>query len=381
MIDFKNMNEDTIKNLEKRGYILPTNYFELKNEFKNIKIKIETIQNKMNKNLHVPEDKVLLKELKNEENIIMNKINEIIYLTPNILHHTVPNGKNAEDNPVIKEELFNIELKNLPKIDHAIKGKDLGMNTELGVNLAHARFTVMRGKVAKVHRKLINMALDHYGSKGYEEFYLPNLLNKDTMFGTGQYPNFKEQLFTTQGNDELFLIPTGEVPLTNIVANKIWPKNELEQKLMTHTPCFRKEAGTYGKDTKGILRQHQFEKVELVRTCLPENGLHNFYEMVADIEVFIKQFHIPYRIIELCAGDIGFAGHKAYDFEMWFPGEAKFREIATITWCHDFQARRMNFKYKDNGKNLLGHTLNGTGLAVGRLLAALIENDRLEDFV
>lgn len=381
MIDFKNINENTIKNLEKRGYVLPINYFKLKDDLKIIKIKIETIQNKMNKNLHVPEDKVLLKELKNEENILMNKINEIIYLTPNILHHTVPNGKNEEDNPLIKEELFNIELKNLPKIDHAIKGKNLGINTELGVNLAHARFTVMRGKVAKVHRKLINMALDHYGNNGYEEFYLPNLVNKDTMFGTGQYPSFKEQLFTTQGNDELFLIPTGEVPLTNIVANKIWPKNELEQKLMTHTPCFRKEAGTYGKDTKGILRQHQFEKVELVRTCLPENGLHNFYEMVADIEIFIKQFNIPYRIIELCAGDIGFAGHKAYDFEMWFPGEAKFREIATITWCHDFQARRMNFKYKDNGKNLFGHTLNGTGLAVGRLLAALIENDRLEDFV
>lgn len=381
MIDFKNMNNQILDNLAKRGYVLPNDYYLLKNNVKTLKLEIETIQAKVNKNLHCLEDKLNLKHLKLEEEQLNIKLNEIKHLVPNVLHETVPIGKNELDNLVLKNEWFNIQPGVLKKIDHATKGKLYGICTDLGVNLAHARFTVMRGKVAKVHRKLINMALDHYGNNGYEEFYLPNLVNKDTMFGTGQYPNFKEQLFVTQGNEELFLIPTGEVPLTNIVANKIWAKNEVEQKLMTHTPCFRKEAGTYGKDTKGILRQHQFEKVELVRTCLPENGLHNFYEMVADIEIFIKQFNIPYRIIELCAGDIGFAGHKAYDFEMWFPGEAKFREIATITWCHDFQARRMNFKYKDNGKNLFGHTLNGTGLAVGRLLAALIENDRLEDFV
>jgi seryl-tRNA synthetase len=220
------------------------------------------------------------------------------------------------------------------------------------------------------------LALDFYGKMGYDEYYLPNLVNKETIYGTGQYPKFKNELFTTFGNQELFLIPTGEVPLTNIFKNKLINELNVEKRLMTHTPCFRKEAGAYGKDTKGIIRQHQFEKVELVRTCLPENGLDTLNEMMENINDFVKFLNIPYRIIELCAGDIGFAGHKGYDFELWFPAEGKFREIASVTWCHEFQARRMKTKVKrKNGNKDFIHTLNGTGLAAGRVLAAILENN------
>ena len=254
-------------------------------------------------------------------------------------------------------------------------GEKFGLDTETGVELAHARFTVMKGEVAKLHRKLTNLALDFYGNLGYEEHYVPNLVNQETIYGTGQYPKFKEELFTTTGERPLFLIPTGEVPLTNTVKDKMLTETTVTQNLMTHTPCFRKEAGAYGRDTKGIIRQHQFEKVELVKICLAEEGINAFNQMVEDVKNFVAQFGIPFRIIELCAGDIGFAGHKAYDFEIWFANQQKFREIATITWCTDFQARRMNTRVKrKDGKKELVHTLNGTGLAVGRVLAAILEN-------
>lgn len=383
MINLKTLKEEqTLKNLEKRGYLLPEDYFHLLEEKKKLNTIIETINHKINLNTHTIEEKEILKNTKKELDIINEKYHEIVHMIPNILHETVPAGKGELDNVIIKT--FFDEKKNNNKTHHADIGKKLGLDLETGVNLAHARFNLMRGLVAKIHRKLINMALDFYTDLGYEEFYVPNLVNEDTIFGTGQYPKFKEELFVTEGNQKLFLIPTGEVPLTNIVKNKLLNQEEVEMKLMTHTPCFRKEVGAYGKDTKGIIRQHQFEKIELVRTCLPENGLKNFEEMIENVQQFIERFQIPFRIIELCAGDIGFAGHKAYDFEIWFPHENKYREIATITWCHDFQARRMNAKYKNQNKekNFI-HTLNGTGLAVGRVLAAMLENyteDELKSF-
>lgn len=374
MINLKTINTIEVQNnLQKRGYYLPEQFNTLALEEKECNIAIEAINAKINKNLHNEEDKKQLKALKEKLQDLKLQTDPIIHMIPNLIHETVPNGKGEEDNILVKE-YFN-ELKAQHKAQHGDLGKKVGLDIETGVDLAHARFNVMRGDLAKLNRKLINLALDFYTTLGYEEFYLPNLVNTETMFGTGQYPKFKEELFTTEGNTPLFLIPTGEVPLTNVMKNKMLKPNEAEQKLMTHTPCFRKEAGAYGKDTKGILRQHQFEKVELVRTCLPENGLQAFEEMVHDIEQFILKLKIPFRIIELCAGDIGFAGHKAYDFELWFPTEQKYREIATVTWCHDFQARRMNTKVKyPNGKKEYLHTLNGTGLAVGRVLAALLEN-------
>lgn len=374
MINLKTINTPEVQaNLAKRGYALPDNLQELLKAEKETNIGIENINAKINKNLHTDEDKIQLKTLKEHIQALKNQIEPITHMIPNIIHDTVPAGKGEEDNVFLREHYPN--LKTQHNLYHGDLGKKVGLDIETGVDLAHARFNVMRGDLAKLNRRLLNLALDFYTTLGYEEFYLPNLVNEETMFGTGQYPKFQEELFTTQGNTPLFLIPTGEVPLTNVFKNTLFKPREAENKLMTHTPCFRKEAGAYGKDTKGILRQHQFEKVELVRTCLPENGLANFQEMVHDIEQFVLKLNIPFRIIELCAGDLGFAGHKAYDFELWFPTEQKYREIATVTWCHDFQARRMKTKVKyPNGKNEFIHTLNGTGLAVGRVLAAILEN-------
>lgn len=379
MINLKTLkDETTIKNLAKRGYLLPDNFWTIVEKRKNLNQVIETINKKINDNIHTPEDKVILKNTKIDLEILEKEYRDIIHMIPNILHDTVPQGK-GEDNNILLKRFFE-DNKKTNKLHHVEIGKKLGLDIETGVNLAHARFNLMRGLVAKLHRKLTNMALDFYTDMGYEEFYVPNLVNEETIFGTGQYPKFKEELFVVEDNQKLYLIPTGEVPLTNIVKNKVFKPEEAEMKLMTHTPCFRKEVGAYGKDTKGILRQHQFEKIELVRTCLPENGLKVFEEMIQEVTKFIEQFNIPFRIIELCTGDIGFAGHKAYDFEIWFPNEQRYREIASITWCYDFQARRMNAKYKQQNKekNFI-HTLNGTGLAVGRVLAAMLENYTEED--
>lgn len=384
MINTKQLNDNNIiNNLAKRGYHLPDNFLEILEKKKELTHCIETIHHKINLNKHTVEDKQLLKLTKEKLEIVNQQYLDIVHMIPNILHDTVPEGKGENDNVVIAQYYDDKKKNNLTH--HAEIGKNLGLELETGVNLAQARFNVMRGLVAKAHRKLTNMALDFYELLGYELCYVPYLVNQDTMFGTGQYPKFKDELFVTTMNKDLFLIPTGEVPLTNIVKNKILKENEAEIKLMTHTPCFRKEVGAYGKDTKGIIRQHQFEKIELVRTCLPENGLKNLEEMLEHVTNFVKQFNIPFRIIELCAGDIGFAGHKAFDIEIWFANENKYREIATITWCYDFQARRMNAKYKNknNEKNYI-HTLNGTGLAVGRVLAAMLENYteiQLKDFV
>lgn len=384
MINTKQLNDDkVINNLAKRGYHLPDNFFHIVETKKQLNTVIEKINHKINLNQHTVDDKVLLKETKNHLELINTQYLDIIHMIPNVLHDTVPVGKGENDNVVIATYYEDQRKNNV--LHHAHIGKNLGLDLETGVNLAQARFNLMRGLLAKVHRKLTNMALDYYENLGYELCYVPYLVNQQTMFGTGQYPKFKEELFVTEMNKDLFLIPTGEVPLTNIVHNKTFNNKQADMKLMTHTPCFRKEVGAYGKDTKGIIRQHQFEKIELVRTCLPENGLENLEEMLKNVTEFIQQFHIPFRIIELCAGDIGFAGHKAFDIEIWFPHENKYREIASITWCYDFQARRMNAKYKNknNEKNYI-HTLNGTGLAVGRVLAAMLENyteEQLKNFV
>lgn len=371
MIDIKEIEknyEEVKNNLARRGYVLDEQIIQMYKKIKTLNMRMEEINTLLNQGKGTKELKDEFAQLKNEKNTIETVYLEKYHMIPNVLCDTVPNGEGAEDN---------VELKVVGEKVKANKGymdiaKNNGLNIEAGVDLAHARFNVMHGNVAKLHRKLINKALDVYEKNGYEFHYVPDMVNEKTMFGTGQFPKFKDDLFKTE--DGLYLIPTGEVPLTNLVNNQIIEEERVERKLMTHTPCFRKEVGAYGKDTKGIIRQHQFEKVELVRVCLPENGLKNFNEMVNDIEVFVKELGLTYRIIELCAKDIGFSGHKAYDFEVWFPYEQAWREIATVTWCFDFQARRMNakLKRKDKKKEFV-HTLNGTGLAVGRVMACLIE--------
>lgn len=371
MLDIKEIekNFETIKNnLNRRGYVLNETLLEKYKGIKNFNVQIEEINRVLNAGKGTAELKDELAQIKIKKNALEQEYWEEFDMIPNVLCETVPDGEGAQDNVEIKV----VGEKIVTQQDYMTIAKKHGLNVEAGVELAHARFNVMNGDVAKLHRKLINKALDMYEQMGYEYHYVPNMVNEKTMFGTGQYPKFKDDLFKTE--DGLFLIPTGEVPLTNLVGQKILPENTVERKLVTHTPCFRKEVGAYGKDTKGIIRQHQFEKVELVRICLPENGLKNFNEMVENVTNFVETLGLTYRIIELCAKDIGFAGHKAYDFEVWFPKEQAWREIATITWCHDFQARRMNAKVKrKDGKKELVHTLNGTGLAVGRVMACLIE--------
>lgn len=378
MLDIKEIekNYDAVKkNLQRRGYDLNFQILETYKTIKGLNIQIEDINRVLNAGKGTKELKLELTEIKAQKDILEQKYLEEIHMIPNLLCDTVPDGEGAQDNVELKV----VGEKAKVKEDYMTIARKNGLDVEAGVNLAHTRFNVMKGNVAKLHRKLINKAIDLYEEMGYEYHYLPNLVNQETMFGTGQYPKFKDDLFKTE--DGLFLIPTGEVPLTNLVNDKMINEDDVERKIMTHTPCFRKEVGAYGKDTKGIIRQHQFEKVELVRVCLPENGLKNFNEMVENVTQFVEELGLTYRVIELCAKDIGFSGHKAYDFEVWFPHEQAWREIATITWCGDFQARRMNARVKrKDGKKEFVHTLNGTGLAVGRVLACLIETKGIEAF-
>lgn len=284
----------------------------------------------------------------------------------------MPKGEGEEDNVVI-EEFYTSEKTKSPLYNTLNFSR---INYSDGVKLAGSRFIVFKDNVARSHRYLLNSALDYFADLGYIEHYVPNLVKRDILQGTGQYPKFADDVYRIV-NEDLYLIPTGEVPLTNLYKNHLFKTpEECDVKLMTHTPCFRKEIGNYGKDNKDILRLHQFEKVELVRITTPEKGFDVFNQFVDDIVSYIKTFKIPFRVVELCSGDIGFSGHKAVDIEMWFPSEQKYREIASITWCSDFQARRMKTRYKTKtGKNELVHTMNGTGLAVGRLLAAIIEHE------
>ena len=356
------------KNLKQRGFILNKNMVKLFLANKGILLEIEKINKTLNQGDGTPKLKKELKDLEAKYEINKFELTKYFDTVPNLLNETVPVGEGAQDNVLIKEVLLNREFAG----NYLELAKKNGLNIEAGVALAGTRFTVMTGKVAKLHRTLIAKALDFYEGLGYIYNYVPNLVTQETMRGTGQFPKFKDDLFQTI--DGHYLIPTGEVPLTNLVANKTLTEKEANKMLVTNTPCFRKEVGAYGKDTKGILRQHQFEKVELVRTCLPEKGLETFNEMVTHIDMFLASLDVQYRIIELCTKDIGFSGHKAYDFEIWFPSENAWREVATVTWCHDFQARRMGAKVKRvTGKKEYLHTLNGTGLAVGRVMTGLID--------
>lgn len=288
-------------------------------------------------------------------------------IIPNLISSDTPFGKGDSDNKVIKV----VGDPTPQTYDYLKIANKHGLDLPTAVKLSKSRFSVMSGDVAKLQRKLLNNAIDFYEQHSYEFHYLPYLVNEQTMFGTGQFPKFKDDLFKS---DDLFLIPTGEVPLTNLFASTTLTDPNFVFSGMTQTPCFRKEAGSAGKDTTGIIRQHQFEKVELVKVCTPQNAEFQFQKLLDDIEQFIASFNIPYRIIQLCSGDVGFSGHRAFDIEVWFPSQNIYREVASITWCSDFQARRMGAKFKNGKKSEYLHTMNGTGLAAGRMMAALIDN-------
>ena len=326
-----------------------------------------------------------VENIKNEMAILeekLNKINETLLnkaLTiPNIPDSDVPVGNDEEDNVEIKRIL------DIPKFNFTPKPHDeLGVNLdwldfERGVKLAKSRFTVFKKDAARLERALINYMLDFNRSRGFEEVYVPFMVNRETMTATGQLPKFEEDLFKIEDED-LFLIPTAEVPLTNLFRDEIIKDLETPIKMTAYTPCFRKEAGSYGRDTKGIIRQHQFDKVELVSITKPEDSDKVFEEMVSCASDLLTSLNLPHRLVTLCTGDLGFSAAKTIDLEVWIPSQNKYREISSVSNVRDFQARRAKIRYKDGKKNKLVHTLNGSSLAVGRTLVAIMENFQKED--
>jgi len=299
---------------------------------------------------------------------------------PNIPAEDVPEGRDEQDNVEIRREGVLPTFSFTPK-DHVDLGEALGgMDFAAGAKLAGARFVVLRSAVARLHRALIQFMLDlHTTEHGYTEVYVPYLANQESLFGTGQLPKFSQDLFKIEGLS-YYLIPTAEVPVTNLVRGAIIPQAELPMRFVCHTPCFRSEAGAAGRDTRGLIRQHQFEKVELVQIVAPEDSGRTHEELTHHAETVLKRLGLPYRVMTLCAGDTGFAAAKTYDLEVWLPGSGRYREISSCSNFRDFQARRLNARFRVPGqKPELVHTLNGSGLAVGRTLVAILENYQQSD--
>lgn len=311
---------------------------------------------------------------------IQDDIRELSLDIPNLLHDSVPNGDSDADN---REErrwqeppIFDFEVR-----DHATLGENGGMmDFALATKLAAARFVVMRDSLARLHRALAQFMLDlHTSDHGYREMYMPYLANESVLTGTGQLPKFEADLFHAE-RDNLYLIPTAEVVLTNLVREVITDAAALPMKLVCHSPCFRREAGSYGRDTRGMLRQHQFDKVELVQITRPKQSYEALEEMTRHAETVLQRLELPYRVVSLCGGDIGFAAAKTYDIEVWLPGQNAYREISSCSNCEAFQARRMKARYRRPDRNTdYVHTLNGSGVAVGRALIAVMENHQQQD--
>ena len=304
------------------------------------------------------------------------KLQNVLLNVPNLPHESVPAGKSEADNVEVRKigtpRTFDFEIK-----DHTDVGTPLGLDFDTGIKLSGTRFTFMRGGIAKLHRALAQFMLDTQTEQhGYEECYTPYLVNAETLTGTGQLPKFEEDLFSLNHNDsKLYLIPTSEVTLTNTVRDEIVPLESLPIKLTAHTPCFRSEAGSYGRDTKGMIRQHQFDKVEMVQIVHPSKSYEALEEMVGHAENILKALELPYRVVSLCTGDMGFGAAKTYDLEVWLPAQNTYREISSVSNCEAFQARRLQARFRnEQGKTEFVHTLNGSGLAVGRTLVAVLEN-------
>ncbi len=320
-------------------------------------------------------------ELKaNEEALaaLMERFNAFIAVIPNLPHETVPEGKDEHGNVEVLRwgtpKTFDFPVK-----DHVDLGEALGgLDFETAVKVSGSRFSVMKGGIARLHRALAQFMLNtHTGEHGYTEVYVPYLVNPDSMFGTGQLPKFEEDLFRVPRSDgtHLYLIPTAEVPVTNLVRDEILDTESLPLKFVSHTPCFRSEAGSYGRDTRGLIRQHQFDKVELVQIVHPEKSWEALEELTGQAEAILQKLELPYRKMALCSGDMGFSAAKTYDLEVWLPAQNTYREISSCSNFEAFQARRMQTRFRnDKNKTELVHTLNGSGLAVGRTLVAVLEN-------
>ena len=333
----------------------------------------------------VAQIKTDLEQADTDYQAVQAQIDALLLGIPNLPHESVPAGKDETENVEVRRvgtpRQFDFEIK-----DHVDLGEKLGLDFETAAALSGARFSLMKGQVARLHRALAQFMLDtHTQQHGYTECYTPYIVSDSTLIGTGQLPKFGEDLFhVIRGGDESrtkqYLIPTAEVTLTNTVRERILPADALPIKLTAHSPCFRSEAGSHGKDTRGLIRQHQFDKVEMVQIAHPDHSYAALEEMVGHAERILQLLELPYRVITLCTGDMGFGAAKTYDLEVWVPAQNTYREISSCSNCEDFQARRMKARFKDeDGKNRLVHTLNGSGLAVGRTLVAVLENHQNAD--
>jgi seryl-tRNA synthetase len=318
-----------------------------------------------------------LKQAESELDRLQQELADIALGLPNLPHDTVPDGLNEEANVEVRRwgdpKTFNFDVK-----DHVDLGEGIGgLDFETAAKITGSRFAVMNGPLARMHRALTQFMLDlHTSEHDYVETYVPYMVNRDSLRGTGQLPKFAEDLFALEGEQGYFLIPTAEVPVTNIVRDTITDTANMPRKFVAHTPCFRSEAGSYGKDTRGMIRQHQFEKVELVQIVHPDESYEALEQLTGHAETVLQRLELPYRVMALCAGDMGFSAAKTYDLEVWLPGQQAYREISSCSNFEDFQARRMQARWRnpDTGKPELVHTLNGSGLAVGRTLVAVMEN-------
>ena len=390
MIDIKRLrdNFDDIRiSLKKRGYEIDKLLFDnLEDSRKKLQVNVENLQaerkklsiefgelkaagrdtSDLKKNINKINSELESKESDLQE--LLLKINNLLLDLPNIPDPSTPEGINENDNKIISEHGV---VKSTNKLDHLEISNNI--DTELAAKLAGSRFAVLKGDMVKLQRSLINFMIDCAIKNGYEEYYLPYMANTESLIGTGQLPKFEEDLFKT--SEKLYLIPTAEVPLTNLFRDEFISEKDLPIKVTSHTPCFRSEAGSYGRDTKGLIRQHQFEKIELVQITHPNESMKCLENLLSNACEILDKLELPYRVVELCTGDLGFSSSKTFDIEVWMPSQNKYREISSCSNFSDFQARRANIKFKSKDGNKFVHTINGSGLAVGRCLIALIENN------
>lgn len=386
--------------LARRGMSLDTDFWlDVENKRKALQVKTEELQAAKNagakkigemKRSGENTDELLaqmenvseqMKEAESKLKALQDEILNKSLGIPNLPDDSVPMGADESDNVEVRRwgtpRAFDFAIK-----DHSDIGEGLGLlDFEMAAKLTGSRFSVLKGQLARLNRALVQFMLDTHTSKGYTEMYVPYIVNSDSLIGTGQLPKFEEDLFKLRGERDYYLIPTSEVPLTNSVRDVILGDEDLPIKLTAHTPCFRSEAGSAGRDTRGLIRQHQFEKVEMVQIVHPDKSMQALEEMAAQAESILQALELPYRVIVLCGGDMGFSAVKTYDIEVWLPSQDTYREISSCSNCGDFQARRMQarFKTKQSKKTELVHTLNGSGLAVGRTLLAILENHQNAD--
>ena len=404
MLDQRLLRNDldaVVRNLARRGFSFDSSRLaELEEQRKGLQVQVEDLRNERNiKSKSIGQAKAQGEDIQPLLDAVASlggdldaaeaalkmlqaELDKIQLELPNLLHESVPDGADEDANFEVRQwgdiPQFSFEPK-----DHVDVGENMGLlDAATGSKISGSRFTVMYGSLARLHRALIQFMLDiHVQQHGYEEVYVPYLVNSTSLLGTGQLPKFKDDLFEAAGEHDLYLIPTAEVPVTNIVRDEILDAALLPLRRAAHTPCFRSEAGSYGRDTRGMIRQHQFEKVELVQLVKPEHSYAALEELTGHAEKILQLLKLPYRVMVLCAGDIGFGAAKTYDLEVWLPGQGRYREISSCSNCEAFQARRMQARWRnpETGKPELLHTLNGSGVAAGRALVAVLENYQQED--